>query len=346
MKKNSSFVVCILVIFLISPAVIQTKAETFSGYSFQQNRNTINGHVFDQQRRPVAQVFVELQNEVYSTIARTKTNGSGRYFFSALSAGRFIVRVLPYGTNLEEQSQEVEIVNFVMSGSNTSESAQKDFYLRVRKDGSEINSAPGTVFVQDVPEDAKKKYEKAIADLGGKRVEIGIEELQNAIKLFPTYYLALERLGREYINQQKYENARDSFAKAVAVNARSFNGWYGLGYASYALRQSEAAVEAAEKAVALNSNSVDAVLFLGISKRQAKRYEEAEKSLKHANKLAKGKSPDVHWNLALLYAHNLKRYKDAATELELYLVAKPDDPNVANIRKLIKQFREKPSSSS
>lgn len=346
MKRRSLSVVCILVIFLISSANIQTKAEIFSGYSFQQNRNTINGHVFDHQRRPVAQVYVELQNEVYSNIARTKTDGSGRYYFGRLSAGRFTVRVLPYGTNLEEQSQEVEIVNFVAPGSNTSENAQKDFYLRIRKDGIEINAMPGTIFIQDVPEEAKKKYEKAVSDLGEKRVEIGIEELQNAVKLFPNYYLALERLGREYINQQKYENARDSFARAVAVNTRSYSCWYGLGYASYALKQSEAAVTAAEKAVALNSNSVDALLFLGISMRQAKRYEEAEKSLKQARKIAKGKSPDVHWNLALLYAHNLKRYKEAATELEFYLLAKPDDPNIANIKKLIKQFREKSSSSS
>jgi tetratricopeptide (TPR) repeat protein len=344
MKRRSLSVVCILVTFPISPAVIQTKAESFYGSFIQQNRNAINGYIFDQQRRPVTEVFVELQNEVNSPIARTKTNGSGRYYFGNLSAGRFTVRVLPYGTNLEEQSQEVEIINFVAPGSNTSESAQKDFYLRVRKDGNGVSPVTGTVFIQEVPAEAKKKYEKAVVDFGEKRVEIGIEELQSAVKLFPTYYLALERLGREYINQQKYEFARENFAKAVVVNARSYNGWYGLGYASYALKQSEAAVEAAEKAVSLNPNSVDALLFLGISKRQAKRYDEAEKSLKQAEKMSQGKNPDVHWNLALLYAHNLKRYKEAATELELYLVAKPNDPNVDNIRKLIKQFREKSSS--
>jgi tetratricopeptide (TPR) repeat protein len=101
-------------------------------------------------------------------------------------------------------------------------------------------------------------------------------------------------------------------------------------------------VEASRKAVTLNSGSSDAVLILGLSLRQAKLFDEAEKTLKQANKLAKGMSADVHWNLALLYAHNLKRYKDAADELELYLKARPDSPNKEQVKRLIKQFRETP----
>ena len=124
------------------------------------------------------------------------------------------------------------------------------------------------------------------------------------------------------------------------VNSRSFNSWYALSYANYALKQPEAAIEAAKNAVSLNSSSVDALLFLGISQRQAKQYEEAQKSYKQAEKLSKGNSPDVHWHLALLYAHNFKRYKDAADELELYLKTRPDAPNAEAVKKLIKQFRE------
>ncbi len=329
-----------LILFLF-PFTNEVQAAPLSSDLVKQFRNSISGHIFDQQRRPVGEIYVELQNEVYSTIARTRTDGSGRYLFSRLSAGRFSVRVLPYGTNLEEQTQEVEIINFVAPGSNTSENAQKDFYLRVRRDEREANAVIGTIFVQEVPEQAQKSYKQAISNLDNKKVEQGIEELQNALKLFPDYFLALERLGNEFVKQQKYQDAQEIYKRAVAVNARSYNGWYGLSYASYGLKQSENAVEAAEKAVLINSKSVDALLMLGISQRQAKHFDNAEKTLKQANKLAKGKSSDVHWNLALLYVHNFNRYKAAADELELYLKTQPNIENEQIVRKLIKQYREK-----
>lgn len=344
MKVNSLFVIYIFITFLSFSFISETQAEPLSLYRVGQNRNTISGHVFDSQRNPVAQIYVELQNDVYSTLARTKTDGSGRFFFSGLSAGRFSLRVLPYGTNLEEQTQEVEIANFIAPGRSASDNVQKDFYLRLRRDEADARAVTGTIFIQDVPEQAQKSYKKAVSELDDKKVEAGIGELQNALKLFPDYYLALERLGSEFIKQQKYQNAQEIYKRAVAVNPRSYSGWYGLSYASYSLKQSEMAVEAAEKAVLLNPKSLDVLLILGISERQAGRYDKAEKSLKQADKLAKGKSADVHWNLALLYAHNLKRYKDAADELELYLKAEPNVENAVTIKKLIKQFREKPDN--
>ena len=339
MKKNSLFVVFTLIIFLALFDNVQV--EPVSSQSVRQNRNTINGFVFDSQRRPVAQVYIELQNDVYSTLARTKTDGSGRFSFGGLSAGRFYIRILPYGTNFEEQTQEVEIVNFIAPGRSVSENVQRDFYLRVRRNEVDSKAVTGVVFVQDVPEQARKSYQKAVAQLDDKKIEAGITELKNALKLFPDYYQALERLGNEFIKQQKYQDAQEVFKKAVAVNTRSYSGWYGLGYASYALNLSGTAVEAAEKAVSLNPNSIEALLLLGISQRQAKLYDKAEKSLKQADKSAKGKSADVHWNLALLYAHNLNRFREAADELELFLKAEPNAENVEAIKKLIKQFREK-----
>ena len=280
---------------------------------------------------------VELLNDMNSVLQRTKTDGSGKFLFLGLSHGRFAIRVLPLATNFEEQTQDVELFGLGAL------SVQKDFYLRVRRSGStNTGNHPGVVFVQQVPEPAQVIYQKAVSDLEGDRVEAGVEGLQNALKLFPIYYLALEKLGLVYTRQQKYEQARDIFAKAVAVDSRSFNGWCGLSYVNYVLGQPRPAVEAGEKAVNLNSNSSDAHLFLGLGLRSAKRYEEAEKSLKQADKLAKGQSADVHWNLALLYAHNLKRYEDAASELELYLQINPTTPETEKIKKLIKQYRETP----
>ena len=339
MKRNCRIAVCLVNAFVVSFFVFQAQAQIPS-----LGGSTIGGFVFDSQRRPITQIPVELINDVNSVLQRTKTDGSGRFYFRLSSQGRFQIRVLPLGTEYEEQTQEVEIYGMSAAGRPLTDHIQKDFYLRLRKAGSISSSGSGAIFVQEIPEEAKTVFQKALSDLGGNRVEAGVEGLEKALKLFPTYYLALEQLGLVYTTQQKYEKALDVFGKAVAVNPRSYNGWYGLSYVYYALRQSGAAVEAAEKAVSLNSSSQDALLFLGLSLRQAKRYEEAEKWLKQADKITKGLSPDVHWNLALLYAHNLKRYQDAANELELYLKTNPDKSQADNIKKLVKQYRETPAN--
>jgi tetratricopeptide (TPR) repeat protein len=332
MKKQQLYVA--LISALIVPLfILQVRAQSTP-------RSTVSGFVFDPYRRPVADIRVELMNEVNSVLQRTRTDGSGRFLFSNLSSGRFIIKVLSVGTDFEEQTQDIEIAGIGAFGRQLMDNVQKDFHLRFRKENAPASA--GVIFVQEVPDEAKLLFEGAVADLEGNRVKAATDRLEGALKVFPTYYLALEKLGLVYMSQQKFENARDVFTKAVAVNSRSFNGWYGLSYANYALKQAGPAVEAAQRAVSLNSQSADAQLFCGLSLRQAKRYGEAEKSLRQADKLSKGQSADVHWNLALLYAHNLKRYNDAATELELYLTVTPDHPNAEGIRKLIKRYRESP----
>lgn len=319
----------------------------FSQTAIAQNRNTISGFVFDSQRNPVSQTYVEVTNEVNQVLQRVRTDGSGRYFFTGLSTGRFTLRVLPYGTNLVEQSQDLEIISFPRGGGGwISENAQaRDFYLRVRRDAQDERSVTGTIFVQDIPKDAKKYYEKALAEFDTGKTETGIQDLLNALKIYPDYFLVLERLGQEYIKQQQYDFARAVFLKSVSVYERSFNCWYGLSYSAYALKQSDTAVQAAEKATLLEPSSFNAFLMLGISQRQDKKFPQAEKSLLQAKKLAKGSSADVHWNLALLYGNNLSKYKEAADELELYLKVAPSDVKIENVRKLITKFREKTGGS-
>ncbi len=333
MRRNS------LIVALVSGLLISLFALQASG-QIAGAGSTISGFVFDPQRRPLAQAHVELVNDVNGIVQRMRTDQAGRFVFRGVSQGRFQVRVLPLGTIYEEQTQEVELAGLSVSGQPIRDNIQKDFYLRLRK--SATVSAAGTIFAQEIPEEAKTIYLRAVADLDRNRLADGVAGLESALKIFPDYYLALERLGLIHLTEQKFEKAVAVFSKAVVVNPRSFNGWYGLSCSHYALKKSDAAVEAAQKAVTLNSNSVDALLIFGISLRLAKRYEEAEKPLKQADRISKGLNPDVHWHLALLYGKNLNRFNDAANELELYLKTVPDTSQNENIKKLIKMYRENP----
>ncbi len=190
----------ILLIFLVVTASVITVPA-------QLNSNTITGFIWGTNRSVVAQIPVEVTNEVGQVLQRTRTDGSGRYGFSGLSSGRFTIRVLPFGTNYEEQSAEVEIVNIARGSGSTSDNAQKDFYLRIRKTGPDRAQKSGTVFVQEVPPTAKKDFDRAVAELENNRPDEGIKYLLAALKTFPDYHQALEVLGQQYIKKQNYEYA-------------------------------------------------------------------------------------------------------------------------------------------
>lgn len=322
----------------------------FYGSAFSQGGNSVSGHVFGADRRPIADVHVELLDDLNRTISRTRSNASGRYVFYGLSAGRFRVRVMPLATNYQEQEQDLEIVNFARaSGVGDTRTMGhsnevRDFYL-VPRPGATGLAAPSTVFAQNVPDKARDLYKAAMTDLENKRTAEAFESLKAALEIFPRYFSALETLGVEYVKAGHFEAARILLTMAVDVNPRAYKSWYGLAVALEAQKMSDEALAATEKALEINSIAPESLLLSGSLLRQARKYPEAEKRLSLAKELFAGSRPDIHWELALLYGNGLKRYKEAARELKLYLKAIPDHKNAENIKKLIADFESKAKST-
>lgn len=311
----------------------------------QANRSTISGFVFDPDRRPVGQVIVELASD-FSTVGRTRTDGSGRFFFAGLPHGRYSIKVLPLGTGMMEQTEEVEIAGIGVRGQAVTDNVQKDIYLKLRKGANSVPFQNAVIYAQEVPKEAEDLYKNAVADLDDKRAQAGIEGLEKAVAAFPTYFMALQKLGIVRLTQERYEDASELFKRALAINDRCFDCWYGLGYADYSLKKYPESVSATEKAIAIKTDSIEGNILLGMSRRMTKDFPKAEQAFKQATKIADGTSPDAHWNLALLYGKDMNRFADAAKELELYLKAAPDAPNKEDIKKLIKQFKDKAKGAS
>lgn len=314
-----------------------------------QGRNSISGFVFDTMRRPVRDIYVELKPRGGGgDFGRVRTDGSGRYRFGNLSDGNYTVEVLPYGTEYVQQSRDVELFN--PRADYGAQFAQEDFYLRAKNSssGTAVSSAPGTVFVQEVPAPARENYDKAVAELEAKRIEPGLAGLRKAIELFPNYYAALERLGSEYVQRnqrQYYEAAIMILSKAVEVNPRGYLSHYALGIALYNLKQNDKAILSLQKAAELAPNSVNPHLWLGIAAMRAGQTAQAEKSLKRAYALSGGKVPDVHMYLARIYSDS-KRYREAVNEIELLMKEDPTARDNESIKKLLVQLREKAKQGS
>jgi tetratricopeptide (TPR) repeat protein len=307
-SKGVLGILFVLVIFLFAQA-------TFAA-------STIQGTVYDRQRNPLPDIEVELLNDLYQSSGRTRTDGSGRYQFSGLNDGWYSIRVYAFRYDLEDQTQQLQLSTLSLRGGQGSGFFTQDFYLMPKKGGLADNEV-GVVFAQEVPAEAKKLYDTALKDLSSKRIEAGVSGLHESIKIFPNYYLALHRLGRELFVVKNYKEAVPHFLKAIEVNPKSATSLYYLGYSLNELgpEYRKASITALNESYLLAPGSVQVLYIYGRVLRAENRLADAEKYLLQAKKLSRTLIPEIHKELAQLYANDLKNYKQAADELELYLKA-------------------------
>lgn len=333
--KWSNPVQIIFGLFLIS--VVLILSQNISAQS------TISGTIYDKQRNPVFDVEIELQNDLYQTISRSKTDGGGRYNFGGLKNGRYFIRVLAFRYDLEDQIQEQEINTQNIRGGEGTGFFILDFYLQPRKGGL-AETELAVIFSQEVSPEAKKHYDKGIELLNNKKTKEGIVELNEAIKIFPNYFLALHRIGKELFILRNFKDAIPFFFKAAEINTRSANSFYYLGYSLHSLGKeyNKSAIAALNQAVLLAPASIQVLYILGKIEREEGKFLEAEKHLLQAKKNSKDPIPEIHKELAQLYANDLKKYKDAADELELYLKAsKLSNEEEKKTKKIISDLRAK-----
>lgn len=309
----------------------------FSAYAIAQNRSMVTGFVKDPGGQPVEKARVELRSESTMTVWHAQTDRSGRFVFTALGQGRYSLRVLVPGSDLLEQTESVELGGGAAAGNDT---VQVDVRLRARS-GQDERAGAAVIFAQDIPDEALRLFTSAVSEVKRGNPQAAVNELVKALEIYPTYFAALELLGIQYLKHEMFADARKAFEAAVAVNRRSYGSWYGLSYAHFGLEDWANAAVAAENALAIDKSSSQACFVLAMSRRSLKEYDVAEKAFLKAKELDRANNADIHWNLALLYANNLKAYRKAADELETFLKISPNHPEAPHIRKLIVSFRAK-----
>jgi tetratricopeptide (TPR) repeat protein len=314
-------------------------------------QNSVSGMIFDDNRKPVQNIEVELLDSLERLIGSSKTRGSGFYTFQRLNRGVYYIKVRVGGTNFKEKKIRIDLGDLNAIGG--VDVKQVDVYLEV--DSRRANQTPvnnTVIFAQNIPPAAKKEYDAGLENKKKKRIPEAVKNFMTAVQIFPEYFAALESLGDSYLEQNQYPPAEKTFQKAVKVNPKSFRALFGLAVAQNKLLKRSNAIESLKKANEIDAGSINAHLLLGIIQRDLKKYKEAESNFLKAKKLGNNQIADVHWNLALLYFHDLKKYNTAADELNLYLKALPKDERkampkkISQVKKLIGDLRKKARESS
>jgi tetratricopeptide (TPR) repeat protein len=306
-------------------------------------QNSISGIVFDENRRPVSDIYVELLDELERLIGSRETR-NGFYSFQRLNKGIYYLRVRTDGTNFREQKIRIDLGDLNSIGG--VDAKQQDVYLALdEKRSGQISAGRGVIFVQEVPAEAKEQLERGVRSRDKNNDAEAVGNLQTALRIFPDYFEALGILGEIYLRQKKYREAEDLFTRATKVNEKSFASFFNLAVAQNNLNRPEEAAANLQKANMIDPGSINAHLLLGIIQRKLKRFEEAEKTLLRAKTLSRNKEPDVNWQLAELFYFDLKKPHEAADELDSFLKNLSEDERKNNpqkietVRKLIRQIR-------
>jgi tetratricopeptide (TPR) repeat protein len=243
------------------------------------------------------------------------------------------------GTNYLEDEQDVEIIG--TGGRESRETQYVNFYLKLdpRKVDAGPAGPPEAVFVQDVPEAAKKLFKSAQS---AKSREEGLKKLEGAIELFPTYFDALLAAGKQNVDAGQFIIGAKFLIRAVGVNSRSYTAYTTLAYAAYKLNKIPEALLAAKSAYAIEPKAINVRLLLARLLRIDKSYKDAEALLLETQKLAPN-FPKIHYELALVYNRQDKN-TEAANELGIYVKYVTDPAEKKDVEDLIGKLRSSNSS--
>ena len=299
----------------------------------------LEGTVYGPDSKAVANVTVTLQNHAGAQIDQDITKSDGRYRFAGVLAGTYYIAVKPADAGLQQLRQRIELINTGVNVTNYSKE-RYDFSLN-HTAAAQKSPVVGTVFAQAVPPDAEKEYLSAVTSIAKGEGETAIEKLNRALKIFPTYFLALQQLGLLYIDTEKDQLALEPLTKAVQVNSRSALSHLGLGMAYVNLGQPREAIKQLNEALALDRRDFRCYLYLGMALIDTGKLDEAEKALKEAYTIGgPNLARTAHLHLASIYSMR-KQYQKAIDELETYLRENPKAPNASKIQEAIAKMKAK-----
>jgi tetratricopeptide (TPR) repeat protein len=184
------------------------------------------------------------------------------------------------------------------------------------------------------PKEARQAYDKAQQDLRKNKLPEAAKELQKAVEIYPNYAAAWYELGRVQEQKQENEEARKSFARAVAADAKFISPYPKLAELE---AQAENWAELADTTGRLlKLDAVDypmAYFYNATANLNLGQIDAAEKSARAGEKLDTAHQyPKLEQVLAMILERK-KDYAAAAAHLRTYLLLSPDAEDAARMKK-------------
>lgn len=295
--------------------------------ALRANPATLAGTVFTEDNNRIEHADVKLCDAGGTRLGEEVTTDSGEFAFRGLARGPYTLQVSANGY----QSQEIHVDLSFASERGVA------IYLKSLSSGPRATTPGATVSAHEMsmPEAARN-----LVDAGKRKFwvdknhEAGMQDLERAVSIAPSYYEAYYEIGMADLALGKTDPAEQSFRKSLEASAEKYgNAYVGLG----SVLVSQGKVSDGEKAliqgVELNPKSSLGFYELGKIQLSQKRLEEAGKSAEQARSIAPNFA-SVYRLLANIHIQQ-KNYRALLTDIDAYVKLDPDSP--AGIR--AKQMR-------
>ncbi|HWP45147.1 MAG TPA: tetratricopeptide repeat protein [Blastocatellia bacterium] len=261
------------------------------------------------------------------------TNKDGEFVFRNLQAGTYFVKVYADEKLFEPLSEQVWL--------NPGAPVYVTLYLKEKK-GPAVKESRGNVvnvaeIDSDIPDPAKKEYERARKLIDDGDIDSAITHLKQAIAIYPDYLMARNDLGVQYLKRKRLAEAEDQFRTVVEKNPKYFNSRLNLGVVLVEQKRFDEAIAELSQAVSIDSSHPAAHLFWGIASLELNDLPVAERELVKALLLGGERYSSAHYYFAHVYLKTGRR-EEAARELRLFLKTAAPGEMAAQARALLEQL--------
>jgi tetratricopeptide (TPR) repeat protein len=301
--------------------------------------HTIRGKIFmPAGNLPDQRLRVVLELNTGGIVSEVFSDSVGNFEFRSLSNGTYKI-VTPSDGRVYETAQEtVELYG------NFARTFTVQVYLKEKDDGIVVKTKEKIVSIADLqqpPKDAKKNYDNGLKRARENKPEEAVALFQAAVRIFPEYLAAINKLGEQLFILKKPAEAQAAFEKAIAINPKFPLPHINLGILLVEQKRYDEAIVALENGASADDTYPVSHLKLGeaLMSKQSPDYDRAEKELTRALELGKR---DFVYVRQLLFNLNLRRQRldKAAEQLEAYLKEAPDAPDVEQVRQRLDKVKK------
>lgn len=190
------------------------------------------------------------------------------------------------------------------------------------------------------PKKARDRYEKAIRELGKRKVDFAKTEryLQEAVEEFPEFAAAWNLLGNVRLGSDDSEGARQAFERAVEADPNYIPPYLSMAEMKLQAGEWRELSSLSLQVLELNENSPDAHYYYAVSAYSLGQHQLAEVSAQKIQSDPEAdRFPGVHYLMGLILS---KRgdFQSAAQHFERFISAAPENPAVAQVRESLEAW--------
>ncbi len=270
-------------------------------------------------------------NEVFS-------DSVGNFEFRSLPNGTYKIVVPPDGRTHEAAQETVELYG------NFARTFTAQIYLKEKGEGEVVKTREKMVSaadLQQVPKDAKKNYDNGLKRARENKLEEAVALFQAAIRIFPEYLAAINKLGEQFRALKRPDEAQAAFEKAIAINPKYALPHINMGILLFDQKRYDEAIVSLENGNKADDTFPMSHFMLGdaFMSKQPPDYDRAEKELTRALDL--GKKDFVRVRLQLFNLNfRRQKYDKAAEQLEAFLKEAPDSPDADQVRQELAKVKK------